>query len=276
VAAVKALLADLRGLLNQETHAAAEAIRALTGPITIRQEAVSGKKRGAKWIATFTPDLLGWLRREAKAKDYPDSVTLEYLGKRIWITPETVEVVLDHVPKYEALSGKVAELAAKGASINTIAAALGQTWPTVDQALEFAKTGRRPKTRPAGKRIGEGQSRRPKIDVAEVVRLRDEQRRSFKKIAQRLGFAENTVVRAYDRGKPQAVQEAAEQGQRPERGRYAHLAPEVFARIRAGLNSDRAAQKIADEVGCEVSTVYRFRRQMRAADKYGLDVVDFS
>ena len=54
----KVYLPDLRELLNQEVPMAAEAIRTLTGPIKIRQEKIPGK-RGARWIATFSPDLVG-------------------------------------------------------------------------------------------------------------------------------------------------------------------------------------------------------------------------
>lgn len=74
---MKGLIGDLRGLLNQEIPAAAEAIRALTGPITIRQEKIAGRKVGARWIATFSPTLVSWLRQRAKAKQCPDSVTLD-------------------------------------------------------------------------------------------------------------------------------------------------------------------------------------------------------
>jgi DNA invertase Pin-like site-specific DNA recombinase len=263
VVTVKALLADLRGLLGQEVPAAAEAIRALTGPIKIRQERVPGKKQGAKWIATFTPDLLGWLRQNAKGKDCPDSVTLEYLSARIWITPQTVEVAIDQTPKYEAISGKAAELAEKGASVNTIASFLGATWPTVAQALEFARTGRRPKTKPAGKRTRKGQPRWKQIDPAEVVRLRHESQLSFVEIGRRLGVSAATVARIYDRGNPQAVREAAERGQTPKRGRRSRLGPEVLERIRIGLQGGQSPEKIAADVGCGVSTVYRARRAMQ-------------
>ncbi len=261
---MKTLLADLRGLLNQEIPAAAEAIRALTGPITIRQEAIPGKKRGARWIATFSPDFLGWLRRGGQAKDCPDSITLEYLAARIWINAETVEIPIDHTPRYEAIARQVADLAARGASVNTIAAALGETWPTVNQALEFARTGHRPKMKPGGKRTGRGHAGRKQIDVAEVVRLRDEQQLSFTKIAQRLGISEGTVTRAYDRGKPQAVRDAAERGQKPQRGQDSHLRPEVFERIRVGLNAGLTPERVAENVGCSASTVYRIRRQTRS------------
>ncbi len=132
------------------------------------------------------------------------------------------EVVIDHTPKYERTSGRVAPLAARGASLNTIAAALGQPWETVDQALSFVHTGRRPKTKPPGKRSGTRAGPPQYVCLAaEVVRLRDEKKVSFEKIAARKGASVSTVPRAYDRGRPEAVREAAEQGQRPQRGHYA-------------------------------------------------------
>jgi hypothetical protein len=273
LAAVKALLDDLRGLLGQEVPAAAEAIRALTGPIKIRQERFAGKKQGARWIATFTPDLLGWLRQNAKGKDCPDSVTLEYLSARIWITPQTAEVAIDQTPKYEAISPRAAELAAGGASVNTIASALNTTWPTVAQALEFARTRRRPKPKSAGKRTGKGRPRWKQIDPAEVVRLRDEGQLSFRKIGQRLGVSEATATRIYDRGNPQAVREAAQRGQKPRRGqrsrgRHSRLGPEVLERIRVGLRGGQSAGKIAAEVDCDVKTVYRVRRAMQEKQEH--------
>ena len=140
LAATKAQLANLRGLLNQEIPAAAEAIRALTGLITIRQEKIPGKKRGAKWIASFSPDLLGWLRCRPNTKDYPDSVTLEYLSTRNWITAESVQVSIDHVPKYEQIAETARSLADKGNSVETISRSLGVPWETVRDAIRFART----------------------------------------------------------------------------------------------------------------------------------------
>jgi hypothetical protein len=54
---------------------AAEAIRTLTGPIKIRQEEVSGRP-GARWIATFRPDLLALLQRVARDNHYADARSL--------------------------------------------------------------------------------------------------------------------------------------------------------------------------------------------------------
>jgi len=73
---VKKCLADLRGILASEVPVAAEAIRALTGPIRIRQEKPEGRKRGARWSATFTPDFLRLLQHLGRAKNYPEYTTL--------------------------------------------------------------------------------------------------------------------------------------------------------------------------------------------------------
>lgn len=101
------------------------------------------KERGAKWIATFAPDLLGWLRQKAKANDCPESVTLEYLGTRIWITPGMVTWAVDHVPKSREIAAEGARLAVKGASVQSIAATLGTTWETARRAVDLASIRRR-------------------------------------------------------------------------------------------------------------------------------------
>ncbi len=270
LAAVKALLPDLRGLLNQEIPAAAEAIRALTGPITIRQEEIPGKKRGAKWIATFSPDLPRFLRRAAKEKDCPESITLEYLNRGTWITPQEVSVTLEHKPKYERIAAEVAAMLARGASVVTTARALGHTEETVEQAREFAKTGQRPKTKPPGRRTGTRSGTPRYIELAdEVVRLRDQEHLSWPRIAKITGVSPRTVRRAYDHGRPEVAREAAEKGQRPRRGRDSHLGPEVYERIRAALNAGERPRDIARAVGCSAQTVRRVRRTMRCSGKDG-------
>lgn len=78
---VKRYVEDLRGLLNQEIPAAAEAIRRITGPIKIRQERIPGRKMGARWIATFSPNLLPALAHLGQGRNYPDCWSLD-LPKR--------------------------------------------------------------------------------------------------------------------------------------------------------------------------------------------------
>jgi predicted DNA-binding protein (UPF0251 family) len=155
-------------------------------------------------------------------------------------------------------------LAAKGATVNTIAAALDVTWKTAHEALEFGRTGRRPEVRRRSRGPKRRVVKRHAVDETEVIRLRDECRLSFEAIARRLDTGTEAVVRAYDRGKPQAVQDAAESGRRPWRGRYSTLAPEVFVRIKAGLEAGQPCADIAADTGCCVATVYRIQAQLRA------------
>ncbi|HMP08172.1 MAG TPA: hypothetical protein PJ982_17625, partial [Lacipirellulaceae bacterium] len=71
LARVQVYLQDLRGLLNQQTPAAAEALRALVGPIVITDQPYADGRRGAHWFATFQPDFLTLLGKEAQRRQYP-------------------------------------------------------------------------------------------------------------------------------------------------------------------------------------------------------------
>ena len=97
-----------------------------------------------------------------------------------------MQVPIEQTYQYEAISAKVEELAAGGASVNCIAATLGKSWDQVKNALAFAKTGRPAGTR---KRLREAKIKghsRVAIDASEVVRLRDEQYLSFRKNRQQV------------------------------------------------------------------------------------------
>lgn len=92
---VSTYLADLRAVLNQEIPAAADALRLLTGPISVTEEPYTTGKKGAHWILTFTPSAMPLLRDVAMRLSYPDSRTLEFLTSGKWITLEPVEIRLD-------------------------------------------------------------------------------------------------------------------------------------------------------------------------------------
>ena len=256
----KDYLDDLRGLLNQEIPMAAEAIRTLTGPIKIRQEKIPGK-RGARWIATFSLNLLALLRKLATDKGYPDAPALAAIPADM----QTVEVVIDKIPKYERLAPLFKQMRENGASVEAIAHAYGLSWQYTREILDFAETGKRPKWR-SGKRTGLGCGNPVKyIDIApDVVRMREEEKMSFVRIAAKLGVGESTVRRAYDYIRPEAVREAAETGQTPSRGRYSHLGEDVLKEIRKLLGEGMKPKDIAKQVGCGISTVYRARREMQA------------
>jgi DNA invertase Pin-like site-specific DNA recombinase len=263
LAAVKSWLSDLRGLLNQEIPAAAEVLRNLTGKITVTQKKETGKTRGATWVASFSPDFLGFLKRFAGDKAYPETVTLEYLSTRIWITREKVETRVDHVPKYARIAAEVRAMADAGASVNTIAAALGITWFAANDALKFATTGEVPQTRPPGKRTGTRSGTPKHIALAaEVARLRDEERLSFPEIAKHFDISMATARRSYDHAHRGDVLDAAAGGRKPSRGCFVRVGVEARREILRRLGGGEAAGAIAAAVGCSVRTVYRLRKEV--------------
>mgnify|MGYP000573351674 CR=1 FL=1 len=255
----KVYLADLRGLLNQEIPMAAEAIRQLTGPIMIRQEKVPGK-RGARWIATFSPDLGALLRKVAKDEGYPAAAALAAAPSET----QPVEVVIEKIPKYEQLAPLFKQLSDKGASIKSIAHAYGMSCPYALEILTYAKTGKRPEWQ-SGKRTGVLAGKTPKyIEIAEeVARLREKEKMPFPRIAEAMKVSQATAIRAFDYARPEAVRKAAENGQRPDRGRYSRLGQDIFQQIRNLLGQGMKVTEIAKQVGCGLSTVYRQRQRMQ-------------
>jgi DNA invertase Pin-like site-specific DNA recombinase len=98
-------LGKIREVLNQDVAMAAPVLRALTGPITIYQGPKSERRsKGAIWKAVFSPNLPGCLAEIARENSYPDSLTLEYLCERIWISAKFVEVTIDYAPKYQRVA----------------------------------------------------------------------------------------------------------------------------------------------------------------------------
>lgn len=91
---IEAYLCDMRGVLGQEVPAAAEAIRKLTGPITVTQEPHAHTRQGARWMLNFTPSLMPLLRDVSLRLGYPDSPTMEFLCMGKWTMPESVDIRL--------------------------------------------------------------------------------------------------------------------------------------------------------------------------------------
>jgi hypothetical protein len=209
----KRYLPDLRELLNQDIPAAAEAIRTMTGPITVRQEKVPGKT-GARWIATFQPDVLALLRQVARDKGRVEARGLAVAP----LDRQEVEVVIEKIHAYEKLAPKFRQMHKSGASVQDIARAHGMTWQDADRILDFAITGKRPKWK-KGNRTGTGAkpAKYPKIQK-KVAHLRDKRKMSFPKIAEKLGVAESTVRRAYDAEHRADIRKAVEQRSMPKIG----------------------------------------------------------
>ncbi|OAI45815.1 hypothetical protein AYO44_12375 [Planctomycetaceae bacterium SCGC AG-212-F19] len=258
---ILAYLADVPALFRQDIPMSAEAVRTLTGMITIRQEKVPGKNRGARWIATFGPDLVRLL--QYVATDDPD---LAILACGNDMTAPTVEVPIDNVPKYEKLAPIFKAMHEKGASIQTIASAHHMCWSYAADILHFAETGVRPKWVPR-KKNGKPRGHTNKyLEIAEeVVRLRDDEKMSFTRIAAKLEVEAGTVRRAYDHLRPEAVRAAAESGELPDRGQYSHLGEAKYEKIRGLLRQGKKPGEVADEVGCSTGPVYREQRKLRAA-----------
>lgn len=277
-------LEDLQSLLNQEIPAAAEAIRNLTGMIKIHDEAIPERKQGARWIATFSPNLLRILAQLGRDRDYPDSITLELLCTRNWIIPAEVTVVLEKTFKYEVLAPKFLELHEKGVSTQSIAAAHGLTWDYVNQTLEFAKTGKQPEwgaqhTEKRGAcraKYGDGVREETSTQsghrnatkyvalAPEVSRLREEKKLTYSEIAKALGVSKSTVTRAYDCAHTELIRRAVQSGITPNRGRCGGLGDSKHEEIRRRLQRGERVAEIAEAVGCSDGTVYRQRRRLEA------------
>jgi len=255
---VKLLLSDLRGLLNQDVPVAAQAIRAITGPIKIRQQKIKGRKRGASWIATFSPNLPSALAQLAREKDIPDSITLEILSKRIWNHRELVEVKIQH--RYEELCEKIAEMA-KTHSQRVCAAALGVSLSTVDAALRTAK-GKLPRKRVSGGGSRRGKGLNFRAILSEVVRCHDELGQSFAQIAQDLGVSKPMVYRAYQEAHPELVRAAIEHERPLHHGAGARLGMNRLTKVKEMISANEPTKKIMSAVGCSKQTVGRIRNEM--------------
>jgi DNA invertase Pin-like site-specific DNA recombinase len=202
---LQALLGRVPDLFNQGTAEAAEVIRGITGPISVRQEKFVGKTKGARWIATFKPDVVKLLAMVAKKANYPDSVTLEYLCSQNWITASSVSISIDKGARYESLGPQVLAMQARGVPNTTIAAKVGATLWTVRSSARFESSGERPATVRNGPPKGGKRISRYKDLSPEVVRLRDDEGLSVVEIAKRRKVSEGTVRRAYKFGRPDLV-----------------------------------------------------------------------
>ena len=250
-------LTRLQDVLSEEVPMAAESIRTLTGPITILQESVLGKKR-PRWVARFTPDLIRLLSKISNHEVF-DSILLEKGEQSL---NHEVTVPLEKIPKYEQLAPEFLRLAEKGASVQSIASSYGISWEYANEIMEFAKTGVRPKWK-AGKRTGQGGKPNKYLEhVDQVVYMKDVQKMPFTKIVKKLRISPHTVRRAYDHAHSDKIRSTVEKGQTPDRGSYSHLGENVYQKVREMLKAGTDLKSIASEAGCSVSTVRRAKKKM--------------
>ena len=262
---------DPRTVLNQEIPVAAEAIRALTGPIKISQRPKPNSKHGAIWVAHFQPNFVNFLRHCLKDKNYPDSYTLEFLCGSIWTISETVEVTIDFVPKYEEFAAKVlADHQAGVPQVNTCRKYKLNNVEYAD-ALRFAQTGERPQPKKAPTKQnrnrenqGKGRPNKYQAHIPEVLRFKDVENLPFDEIARRLNVSIYVVYRCYEEGHPEIVQQAISEN-RAIAGipKHARLRPEQKARLETMILANKLVHEIAVAVGCSVQTVYRAKARMK-------------
>lgn len=254
-------MADLHALLTEDVASVAPILRELTGPVTVTQEKQQGK-RGAVWIAEFSVNLVPVIARLTRQRSSSTSGAWGYLQSRGWKSPHPCETRVAFVPKHETLAGIVEDMVDGGASLHAIAIALGQSYATVRNALIFAQSGERPKTRSAGQRTGTRTGPPQYIALApKVAHLRDVEYVPFCDIAVRLKISEQTARRAYDFAHRDEIREAVKEGRSVERGRYVRLPVELRQEIVERLNRGESAEFIAGAVGCSACTVRRIGRE---------------
>jgi DNA invertase Pin-like site-specific DNA recombinase len=214
VARLKSYLPRLKEMLNKAVPEAAEAIRAITGPISVTQEligagdgALASKRARYRWIAKFTPNLGRFLWHAAQRENCPDSVTLEILCSRIWTTLPSTQIEIGEIPKFVLRLAEIQELS-KVASVPVIASKLQISRHCVDLALQYAATGKAEwpnasKTKASTKKpaaAGQGKKKYPEL-AGDVLRLRDvDDPPSFREIGRLLNCDEGVARRAYDYG----------------------------------------------------------------------------
>ncbi len=259
-------LEDLRGLLEQEVGPSAAALKALLGEVVVHEQAVEGRKRKL-WIGQVRGDLVPFMANAARLLETPDSDTWEFLCTRIWKMPLEAEVPLEKPPSYVTRAAEFKQLHDRGVSLELIARQSGVAYTTVEAAVRYAETGRRPDVPSRPGRTERGTSPRVYDQILDdVVRLR-RQGMSAPKIVtwlqehRDLRVSASTVRRAWDHANPDVIEQAVKTQQIPaERGRYRHLSQEVEDKIADGLQQGLPAAEVARRAGCSVSTVNRRKR----------------
>ncbi len=243
--------------------AIAPLLRELTGPVTVRVEREEGERR-ATWFAEFTINLVPVIAKLTAMRNCPTTRTWEYLETRSWTIQETEGVWLGTVPTYERIATAAIEMANRGGSVVTIASALNTSWVTVQDALVFARTGKRPGKKPTGKKTRKRSGPPKYIAIREeVLRRHGVEKEPFHRIARDLGVSEDTVRRSWDSTHREEVQAAVSEGRSPNRGRYRHLAADKIKRMREMiLMADGTSREIAVAVGVSTNTVQRERKRM--------------
>jgi DNA invertase Pin-like site-specific DNA recombinase len=257
---IKEYLGELRSVLNQEPAAVAPVLRSITGQITVEQRNYQGKKKGAEWIATFSPQLINFLAAVAKDRQHPDSLTLEYLKSRNWMPPIPAEVVLPVFAMDEDLRAKVLALR-EHQTIAMIAATLEIGVTRVRTLLGLPKSPSMCKPR---KRDKSQESRRagvPKYQqiASEVQNLRS-QGHTWESIVAIIGVSMPTAMRAYDLATRDSSLNDIQEGRRPRRSVNSRLSVGQAEMLRTMVEACEPSHKIIEAVKCSDSSIVLARR----------------
>lgn len=273
--AVVGNLGRLRELLDQDVGAAAPILLELTGPVRITQLRETGR-RGWRWTAHFTLNLVPVLAKIERQSGLPNTSIWEFLNTRGWTIQQMVVVRVGNPLKADLLAVEVGRLLGSDVgslpkmSVNAVAVALCVPWEDAKSALRRLESGE-PLPTTAAKCCDRPKRIRSKAtDVAgtdklrQVVRLRDQQKRTFPKIAEELGLKEWKVRQLYDLGHPEKVAAAVAARRCPDRGGYSHLGPDKYKEIRELLALGIAPIEVAKRAQVGASTVYRELNRMKS------------
>ena len=228
------------------------------------QHAISDRQPGAQpgspLLRQTSYGLLQSMRRIAIK---PRSSTLDHVCRSEGVDKQQVSLRIESIPPYRQLTAKATELENEGLSDLAIAAALTVGIDTVRAALGKPLPPSKVKPRPKRKRANAGGKRRiavyKQISPA-VVRLRDEEQKTFAAISKTLGVAKATAVRAYDAGRPDLIQAAVDNGEPPRRSSRSRMGRKKLELLQAMLAAKAKTKDIVAKVGCSRNTVARARR----------------
>ncbi len=258
-------LEDLHGLLSEEVEAAAPILRKMLGEIIVELHQVEGFEK-PQWFEKFTLNDNAIVSHLTRPKDCPNSECWALPTPAIWTIGEQHEVWLREVAKYEQIAKKALAFKREGRSTQWIAEEFNVIWNCADEAIRFAETGKRPEPEKPRKRQPRKSNTQTtpkyKSHAAEVVRLRDMERWSFQRIAERLKIHPSTATRAYDFGTRAPTR--SDDGKR-NRGRWQHLNPDEVAKAALMLAAGTSVSEIAEQTSLSASTIYRLRRKQHTS-----------
>jgi hypothetical protein len=198
---------------------------------------------------------------------------LEYLSNRIWITPELANLVLYLPKKWEIDAPRMKQYRDNGTSLQVIAHMFNTSRNQVVDLISYAEAGKLPpvpKHKKRKQKRGGGRSISKTERFEELItQLRETKKMPFRVICKYIekncseSISIDTVTRAYDRARPDALLTAATEGRRVDRGHHRGLSSAVHERIRQLLSRNLPPGRVAQLLGVGESTVRREQNELR-------------